>query len=40
MVRPGTADRSVRVAGSRIVRDEFEGLPPSDHYLVLSDIEF
>jgi endonuclease/exonuclease/phosphatase family metal-dependent hydrolase len=40
MARPGSPDRPVRVAASRIVREEFDGLPPSDHYLVLSDIEF
>jgi len=40
LVRPGSAGRPVRVAGSRVVRDEFEGLPPSDHYLVVSDVDF
>lgn len=38
LARPGTRDRAVDVRASRIVRDEFNGLPPSDHYLVVSDV--
>jgi len=40
MVRPGRPGNPASVRGSRIVRDEFEALPPSDHYLVVSDIDF
>ena len=39
LVRSGSPEHPVRIAGSRIVRDEFDGLPPSDHYLVVSDVE-
>ena len=38
MARPGEPEHPVVVAGSWIVRDEPEGLPPSDHYLVVTDL--
>ncbi|WP_411700618.1 endonuclease/exonuclease/phosphatase family protein [Conyzicola sp.] len=38
MARPGRAARPVTVVGSWIVRDEPDGLPPSDHYLVVTDL--
>ena len=39
MARPGEPDHPVRVAGSWIVRDEVDGVPPSDHYLVVTDLQ-
>jgi len=39
MARAGRADAPVVVRSSWITRDEFEGLPPSDHYPVFTDFE-
>ena len=39
MARPGRADAPVVVRGSWIARDEIDGLPPSDHYPVFTDLE-
>ena len=39
MARPGWADAPVVVRGSWIAREEFDGLPPSDHYPVFTDLE-
>jgi len=38
LVRAGERGETVDVRDAWIVRDEFDGLPPSDHYLVVADI--
>jgi endonuclease/exonuclease/phosphatase family metal-dependent hydrolase len=38
LARAGDPEHPVRVAGSWIVRSEFDGMPPSDHYLVVTDL--
>ena len=38
LARPGEPEHPLTVVASRIVRDEVDGLPPSDHYLVVSDL--
>jgi endonuclease/exonuclease/phosphatase family metal-dependent hydrolase len=38
LARPGEPGRPVTVTGSWIVRDEPGDLPPSDHYLVVTDL--
>lgn len=39
MARAGRADAPVVVRASLIARDEFDGLPPSDHYAVFTDLQ-
>lgn len=38
MARPGYPGGEVGVHSARIVRDEIDGLPPSDHYAVVAEI--
>jgi endonuclease/exonuclease/phosphatase family metal-dependent hydrolase len=38
MARAGRTGGTVDVASARIVRDEFDGMPPSDHYAVVAEL--
>lgn len=37
--RPGTKDKRLVVRDAAVIRDEIDGMPPSDHYLVVADLE-